>query len=334
MTIPWIGPYGVQPALELAPPAASQSPNRQSMLLCYPPDGPIHKRGRVRTGVTMRTAVALRRHPLTVLVFALRLGGALRSPLHRLLTPSARRVGVVVVVFLALAGGVPGSATASHSLSNNLGRLSVIQPCCGGASLQGSRASIRDPVFYTLPYGTGGLSSVSVEGNSNLQGGGLMQAGVKYSNQVGYHIANCEVAPLGYWSEVFDQNGTRCFFIGYASSYSAATHKFSVQRQNPNTYYQVFMDGVPPAGLVITGTPSVDGNVGLVGAGGEITYRSGYSIAGVDWEGQFGGNGNTPWQRWNGTLGWVTIQTPNRVRNDGGWTLDTATLPTVWYIYF
>jgi hypothetical protein len=95
------------------------------------------------------------------------------------------------------------------------------------------------------------------------------------------------------------------------------------------------MNGVPPGGVVYTSQPSpVDGKLQLVSAGGEITYRTGYSTAFVDWEGQFGGAGNTPWQRWNGTLGWTTIQTPTRVRNDGGWRFDTAQLPTVWWIYF
>lgn len=163
-----------------------------------------------------------------------------------------------------------------------------------------------------------------------------MQFGVKQSNAVGYHNANCGVNPVGYWIEIFDSNGTRCFFVGYASSYSSDTHKFSIQRQNPSLNYQVFMDGVPPGGVVYTSQPSPsDGNLQLVSAGGEITYITGTDISGVDWEGRFGGSGNTPWQRWNGTLGWTTIQSPTRVLNTTGWwVIDTSQLPTVWFIYF
>lgn len=233
---------------------------------------------------------------------------------------------------LLVAGLVPADAVSSHSTSNSLGRLSVRQPCCGGASLQGSRATIRNPVFFNIPAGTGALSSVSVEGNADLAGGGLMQAGVKLSNDVGYHTPNCEQPELAYWAEVFDQNGTRCFLLGLPRR--STVHRFSIQRQNPNVYYQVFLDGVAPNGQVITGTPSTTGNVGIVGAGGEITYRTGTSIAFVDWEGRFAGAGNTLWQRWNGTLGWVTIQAPTHVSNSGGWTIDTSSFPTVWSVSF
>lgn len=226
-----------------------------------------------------------------------------------------------------------GSVGATHiPTTNNLGRLSVRQPCCGGAALQGSRATIRNPSLVVLPFGTGALSSISVEGNADLQGGGLMQVGIKQSNAVGYDIATCEQSSLSYWAEIFDQNGTRCYFLGSAAGRSI-THRYSLQKQSGSSIaYQVFLDGVAPGGRVITGTPSVTGNVGLVGAGVEITRRTTSSESGLRWDGYFAGNGNTRWQRWNGTLGWVTINHWTHQTNGGGWNFSLSSFPTIWSV--
>lgn len=240
--------------------------------------------------------------------------------------PALRRIVVVLVVFASLT--LPEAAIAGHS-SNLLGNLIVRIPCCGGVALQGSRVSIQTPPAgsYATPFGKGGLSSVSVEAN------GLMQLGVKQSNNVGYHTAACEQPSLTYWVEIFDQNGTRCHYIGWAVT--SATHKFSIQRQNPSLWYQVFMDGVPPGGNVIRSIPSLDGNLWLVRAGGEITYRTiGGSTLPARWHGRYSGAYETRWQRWNVNQGWYTIQGWNDIRQHTGWNFDTAQFPVVWWAWF
>ena len=159
-----------------------------------------------------------------------------------------------------------------------------------------------------------------------------MQIGVKQSNTVGYHIPNCEQESLAYLSEIFDHNGTRCYFLEYAAG-TSTTHRHSIQRQSsPSIAYQVFLDGVAPGGQIITGTPSTTGNVGLVGAGVEITRRTTSSDFGLRWDAQFAGNGNTLWQRWNGSLGWVTINQWTHQTNGGGWSFSLSSFPTIWSV--
>lgn len=242
------------------------------------------------------------------------------------------RYALCAMAALVLAGILgTASARASHT-SNNLARLGVLQPCCGGASLQGTRATIRSPTIASLPFGTGSLSSVSVEGNSNLAGGGLVQVGIKQSNSVGYHFPNCEQPSLSFWVEIFDLQGTRCYFLGAAAG-TSTTHRYSIQRQSgPSINYQVFLDGVAPGGQIITGVPSTSGNVGAVGAGVEITRRTTSSDIGLLWNAQFGGNGNTLWQRYNATLGWVTINQWTNQSNGGGWAYQLGGFPSVWSV--
>lgn len=72
-----------------------------------------------------------------------------------------------------------------------------------------------------------------------------MQIGVKQSNTVGYHIPNCEQESLAYLSEIFDHNGTRCYFLEYAAG-TSTTHRHSIQRQSsPSIAYQVFLGRDP-----------------------------------------------------------------------------------------
>jgi hypothetical protein len=235
-------------------------------------------------------------------------------------------LSVVVGILGAFHAGV-SAAHASHT-SNRLGRLIVRAPCCAGVALQGSRVSIMNPPAgaFNIPNGTNGLSSVAV---SQV---GFIQFGVKLSNNVGYHTANCEQPQMAYWVEIFDENGARCHFIGTAVT--SAVHKFSIQRQNPSWFYQVFMDGVPPNGQTIGAVPTNTGELFQVDAGGEITYRTGYSISGVNWWGRFAGTYETKWQRWNAAQGWYTIQGVTHVRQDPGWNFDTYQFPTVWWAWF
>jgi hypothetical protein len=255
-----------------------------------------------------------------------------------------RRLGARLLLGVAMsvaAGAALAHAPAAVAYNNDFGALRVLQPCCGGASLQGSRATIRDPYFpVQILAGQLAATTVAAENNANNVGGGLIQIGIEKNNGIAAASPECNVNSIHYFVESYDPiNFSRCVFIGYASEYTSVTHKYSVQRQLPSLNYQAFLDGVAPKGMVITAQPSSTGNVGLVQAGGEVVYNT--SFSGAWWDAFYAGAGNTPWQRYNDTLGWVTINTPTNVCKGSpglncsgatGWGVNTANFPTDWNV--
>jgi len=68
---------------------------------------------------------------------------------------------------------------------------------------------------------------------------------------------------------------------------------------------------------------------------GEVVSQ--FAELSLNWSARFGGAGQKPWQRYNKTQGWVTIQSwnatcngPGNICTGGSWIWDTATFPTSW----
>jgi len=142
--------------------------------------------------------------------------------------------------------------------------------------------------------------------------------------------------PVGFY-EWFDYVNTtvRCKALGQAVS----DHLYSVAQQSNNNF-QFFVDGSPQlASPLIKMMGTYKPNAYQVAAGGEVVWDA--VEQSFEWEARFAGAGNTPWQRFNNTLGWVTIQSNNGSCNGppvqctgGRWFFDTTSFPTTWGVLY
>jgi hypothetical protein len=143
---------------------------------------------------------------------------------------------------------------------------------------------------------------------------------------------------LGYyeWFDYAGGNVTRCRSLGV----STTGHLYSIAQQS-NLKYQFFVDGVAQlASPLVEMRGTHQPNAEAVRAGGEVVWDT--SVSGpepVNWGANFAGAGNTQWQRFNNTLGWVTIASNNAICNGaqnvctgGAWSFATGSFPTTWSV--
>jgi hypothetical protein len=238
----------------------------------------------------------------------------------------------VVVILLA---GFSVAAGASASINNELGLLLLSRPCCNGASLQGSRSYIQLPSSPSAGNLHQVLSTVGAD-DTILQ---VAQLGIQFDNNLVIDgDPNCFTPfnTLIGWYEWFDyvNFNTRCKSLGGVTT----GHKYTVDQQ-ANTNWQFYVDGNPQlASPLIQMQGTYAPNARDVKAGGEVAWSS--TVSGpepVNWQAIFGGNGNTPWQRFNNNEGWVTLSN-NGVCNGGSnctggsWVFHTDSFPSTWSV--
>jgi hypothetical protein len=230
-------------------------------------------------------------------------------------------IGVVAATAFLVA---PSAAFGSQS---NIGSLALRAPCCAGAALQGSRASIQSPTSWTVPNGNHAIMRAEAEG----AGDAIIQIAYQVTNNIVIdNNPDCTSPSLAYFGETWNINtSVRCYFLGSTSA--GTTHKYSVMKQDNTSTWQMFLDGVAPGGRIITiSFPNT--NAAAVAAGGEIVFCDTCSSAFTSWFGRYGQSGLTPWQRYNTTQGWSTIQSWTNTINGGGWSFSTGSFPTVWTV--
>ena len=229
------------------------------------------------------------------------------------------------------------AAPAQASLGHDLGELLLNQPCCNGAALQGSRSHILFPNSPQVGNLRQVLSLVGAQ-DDKLQTNELgmtMDDNLVLNGDTSCFKPYNTVVSFYEWWDYAAGGGTHCKALGQVT----AGHLYSTAQQS-NNKFQFFIDGVaqlssPLVQMGGTHAPNADN----LAAGGEVTYDA--SVGGpepVNWQAGFGGNGNTPWQRFNNSQGWVTFQNngicngPQNVCTGGGWSFSTASYPTTWSV--
>jgi hypothetical protein len=266
-----------------------------------------------------------------------------RKGRHRLLR-SAVAIPIAVVALLV---------TASPAFAwTDWGYLALQAPCCGGAALQGDRASLTAP----------GLGSASTETavNSSVRAGGditcspsdyfcttqLIQIGFMVDNGLG-QPGSCgsSLGSLIVYAESYNKNtGESCYGLG--SLPWSTTAKYSDARQTSGVW-QVFYNGGLPQGKTITNTSM--GNASEITSGAEVGCKgtdlnrfptqASCNVMDRGWSTTYGSPGDTPWQRYNSSQGWVTIQSNNKLCNGGdtcsggNWGFSTGSFPSTWQVY-
>ena len=228
-------------------------------------------------------------------------------------------------------------ASPANAIRNDLGELVVRQPCCDGAALQGSRSYIRLPSSPSVGNLHQVLSLVGAQ-DDVIQPAEL---GLTMDNNLVidgdpncYKPYNVVVGFYEWWD--YATTGVRCKSLGQATT----GHLYSIAQQ-ANNNFQFFVDGNPQlASPLIEMRGTYAPNAHHVVAGGEVAWAD--SVSGpepVNWQARFGGSGNTPWQRFNNTLGWVTIQSNNAICNGppntctgGAWSFSTLSFPSDWSV--
>jgi hypothetical protein len=243
----------------------------------------------------------------------------------------------LVAAVSAIAAAVLAAAAPASAVHQELGELIVRQPCCSGAALQGARSHI---LFSNSPQVGNQRQVLSLVGaqddviqpgelgltmDDNLVVDGDPSCYTPYNTVVGFYE---------WWDYV--NTTVHCKNLGQTS----VGHLYSVAQQSNNNF-QFFVDGNPklPSPLVEM-RGSHRPNADQVAAGGEVVMADSVCCPEpVNWQASFGGNGNTPWQRFNNTLGWVTIQSNNFICNGppgvctgGGWSFSTGSFPTTWSV--
>lgn len=254
-----------------------------------------------------------------------------RSRFHRPVL-AALVSSVAVLPFVA-----PGAARSSTP--NELGSLLVIQPCCNGAALMGSRSYIQLPSNPSLGGSRQVLSRVGAADTAL----GLAQLGIQMDNGIVIDNDPSCFTPYGtltgfyeWWDYV--NFVTRCKTLGHVTS----GHLYSTAKQ-ANNKWQLFVDGSPQlTSPLIEMRGGTNPNANYVFAGGEVVWEG--NATGpepVTWDATYGGVGNTPWQRYNvnPSIGWYTIQQNNglcdghqNTCSGGGWSFSTSSFPTVWSV--
>jgi hypothetical protein len=250
--------------------------------------------------------------------------------------PAGRSRRLAIIVALC-AAALAIAAPAQASLGHDLGELLLNQPCCSGAALQGSRSHILFPNSPQVGNLRQVLSLVAAQDDAlqtNELGMTMDDNLVLNGDTSCFKPHNTVVSFYEWWDYV--NVGTHCKALGQVS----AGHLYSTAQQ-ANNNFQFFIDGNPQLSSPLvqmggTHAPNADN----LAAGGEVTYDA--SVGGaepVNWQASFGGNGNTPWQRFNKTQGWVTIQSNNGICNGaqnvctgGGWSFSTGSFPTTWSV--
>jgi len=250
------------------------------------------------------------------------------------------RRGAAVAMICAVSALAAASA-GNAGLGNELGALLVQQPCCSGAALQGSRSYIQLPSSPSVGTKRQVLSQVGAEdtGTGTTQ---VDQIGITMDNNLVIDADPTCFTPyntlVGFyeWWDYSLNGGVRCKALGQVTT----GHLYSTAEQS-NTKWQLFVDGNPQLSsplIEMHGTYAP--NAGRVKAGGEVAWDTSQSgPEPVNWQAIYGGSGNTPWQRFNNTLGWTTINANNAVCNGppnictgGSWTFSTGSFPTTWSV--
>jgi hypothetical protein len=243
-----------------------------------------------------------------------------------------------LAVIVAVCGTLVVAASAEASLGHELGQLQLKQPCCNGAALQGTRSHI---LFPNAPQ-VGNLRQVlSLVGAQDIPGIQTGELGLTMDDNLVvdgdtscYKPYNTVVGFYEWWD--YAATMVRCKALGQTS----VGHLYSVAQQ-ANNKFQFFVDGSPQLSSPLVEMHGNNApNADIVVAGGETVWDS--SVGGpepVNWQASFGGNGNTPCQRFNKTLGWVTIQSNNAICDGppttctgGGWSFSTSSFPTTWSV--
>jgi hypothetical protein len=251
---------------------------------------------------------------------------------------SVRRLARIGVLSALCAATLAIVAPAQASLGHELGELIVRQPCCNGAALQGSRSHIlfpNAPQVGNLRQVLSHVAAQDIPGTQTGEIGLTMDDNLVIDNDTSCYKPYNTVVSFYEW---FDYTAftARCKATGQTS----VGHLYSIALQG-NNKWQFFIDGTaqlssPMVEMRGARAPNAD----QVVAGGETVWDA--SVGGpepVNWQASFGGNGNTPWQRFNNTLGWVTIQSNNAICDGppstctgGGWSFSTSSFPTTWSV--
>lgn len=243
-----------------------------------------------------------------------------------------------LAVLVALCAAALAVAAPAQALKHDLGELLVNQPCCNGAALQGSRSHILFPNSPQAGNLRQVLSLVGAQDDTGLQTNELgltLDDNLVVDGDTSCYKPYNTVVSFYEWYDYVAVT-PRCKAVGQTS----VGHLYSTAEQG-NGRFQFFIDGVaqlssPLVQMNGTHSPNADN----VAAGGEVTYDASVgTVEPVNWQASFGGNGNTPWQRFNFTLGWVTIQSNNGICNGeqnvctgGGWSFSTGSFPTTWSV--
>jgi hypothetical protein len=245
-----------------------------------------------------------------------------------------RRFAVVATTAVAL---LVAAAAPAHAFHNELGELLVSKPCCNGDALQGTRSHI---LFPNAPQAGNLRQVLSLVGAQDL-GAQTGELGLTLDDNLVLDLdPNCYKpynVVVGFY-EWYDYANlvTRCKSLGQAT----AGHLYSVAQQ-ANNKFQFFVDGNAQLSSPLIEMHGAHApNAERVVAGGEVTMADSVCCPEpVNWHASFGGNGNIPWQRFNNTLGWVTIQSNNGICNGspntctgGGWSFSTGSFPTTWSV--
>lgn len=242
------------------------------------------------------------------------------------------RTAVAFGVICAL--GLTTVATA-FSVAPSFGHYVEVIPCCGGAALQGSRAEILYPIpGQTDAIPNPGTFLASVGADENGGGDGIQDGVARDVNSIVDQNVHCENGPYYEAETVADSSPPTCFNLGSATG---VAHKFSVQKQSSGSW-QVFNDGVPPGGKVIThtftGNDCYDGslipmyrngNACRIFAGGETTAVGAYDV-----QAEFAVH-TLDWQIYNVSTSWFDVTSP-QLSFDSGWA-HPGVFPADWFVH-
>jgi len=195
-----------------------------------------------------------------------------------------RQVAGLVVMILAFAAGTD---SVDQAQAVSYGHRSLSQPCCGGAPLRGTRASIAWTSGSAVPG-----QCLLFRSNAE-RAGNLIQTGILKCNGVDFD-SNPACNGFVKYIETFDTDflSPTCTPI---SSGDTANHRYTVQQTSPSTW-RAFLDGVVQPGSF----PMGDGE--LLVEGGETT--PGTCVSGEPATATYGAT--TQWGRYNGTA-WVNV---------------------------
>jgi hypothetical protein len=247
------------------------------------------------------------------------------------------RVTLLLAIGSLLALTTPASARSAQG--EELGTLLVIQPCCNGAALMGSRAYVQLPSSPSVGPSRQVLSRVGAADSALglAQLGIQMDNGIVVNNNPSCYVPYNTLTGFYEWWD-YSTFTTRCATLGQVTT----GHLYSTAKQ-ANNKWQLFVDGTPQlASPLIEMKGSTNPNAWYVFAGGEVIWEG--SATGpepVNWNATYGGTPNNPWQRYNinPNIGWYTIQQNNGICDGppnncsgGAWTFSTSSFPTVWSV--
>ena len=222
-----------------------------------------------------------------------------------------------VSIFLAVALASFAWSSGAARASSDFGDLYLIQgDCCSGAPIDGSRASITTPVSdYVVPSHECGLERTDVEGGTTYQtqDNRLIQTGIVECGSSFNLDGTCSTSQnLVYYTEVLWSDAFHCTPLGQAGFYK--THHFSAYSYNGDNVFYSAMDGAqdPTSGYYYATIPyvyfgMVSGELNNCNSKSTCDGQGSWSVYAYYDTNPPGPESALRWQRYNPSVGWVTI---------------------------